>query len=212
MWSYPPSASSISFLSAICTKGITYSASSADNCWQESSLWPQAFVYFVWWNIISNTAECPMHTSPQATYGAANFEHLSCPVWSQRSQLVSKVGHVVKCPVVPGSTTRSLLKEADNKFPGFILCLQIACAVPSFHTVSLTHQRLVANTVLHLLLPGEGSCEKAGMYATGLFRAPNRRSAEEEEIETEMTKSYRCLENQKTNAGCQERPDNSKSK
>lgn len=76
--------------------------------------------------------------------------------------------------------------------------------MPSFHTVSLTHQRLVANTVLHLLLPGERSCEKAGgVCATGLFRARNRRSAEEEEIETEMTKSYRCLENQKTNAGCQ---------
>lgn len=85
--------------------------------------------------------------------------------------------------------------------------------MPSFHTVSLTHQRLVANVVLHLLLPGEQSREKAGVHVTELFRAANRMSAEKEEIEIEMTKSYRCLESQKTNAGAaKERTDNSKNK
>jgi len=69
--------------------------------------------------------------------------------------------------------------------------------VPSFHPVSLTHQRLVANIVLHLLLSGEQSCEKAGVHVTELFRASNRMSAEKEEIETEMTKSYRCLESRR---------------
>lgn len=72
--------------------------------------------------------------------------------------------------------------------------------MPSFHTVSLTHQRVAANIVLHQLLPGEQSREKAGMHVMELFRAPNSMSVEKEEIEIEMTKSYRCLESQKTNA------------
>lgn len=83
-------------------------------------------------------------------------------------------------------------------FPYFVArCLKITRAPLSFHQVSLTHQRLVANAVLHLLLPGEQSCEKAGVRAAELFRAPNRRSAEREGREIEMTKSPRCLENQK---------------
>lgn len=46
-----------------------------------------------------------------------------------------------------------------------------------------------------------------------LFRAANRMSAEKEEIEIEITKSYRCLESHKTNAGAaKERTDNSKNK
>lgn len=42
------------------------------------------------------------------------------------------------------------------------------------------------------------------MYVMELFRAPNRMSAEKEEIELEMTKSYKCLESQKTNTGTAE--------
>lgn len=59
--------------------------------------------------------------------------------------------------------------------------------MPSFHTVSLTHQGLVANTELHLLMLGEQSHGKAGLHVL-LFRAPNRMSAAKEEIEIEMTK------------------------
>lgn len=40
------------------------------------------------------------------------------------------------------------------------------------------------------------------MCVMELFRAPNRMSAEKEEIE--MTKSYECLESQKTNTGTAE--------
>lgn len=83
--------------------------------------------------------------------------------------------------------------------------------MPSFHTVSLTHQRLVANIVLPLLMPGEQSHGKAGVHVLELFRAPNRMSAAKEEIE--MMKSYRCLESQKTSAGAaKERTHNRKKK
>jgi len=102
------------------------------------------------------------------------------------------------------SVTRSFLKgpQRISMFSDFAArCLKITSAPLSFHKVSLTHQGLVANSVLHLLLPGEQSCEKAGVHAAELFRAPNRRSAEREGREIEMTKSYRCLENQKANAG-----------
>lgn len=83
----------------------------------------------------------------------------------------------------------------------------------SFHTVLLTHQSLVANIVFHQLLPGEQSREKAGVNVEELFKALNKMSAEKEEIEIETTKSYGCLESQKTNAGyAKERTDNSKNK
>lgn len=85
--------------------------------------------------------------------------------------------------------------------------------MPSFHTVSLTHQRLVANIVLHLLMLGEQSRGKAGMHVLQLFRAPNRMSAAKEEVEIEMTKAYRCLESQKISAGpAKERTHNRKKK
>lgn len=49
------------------------------------------------------------------------------------------------------------------------------------------------------------------MSAEELFRALNRMSVEKEEIEIETTKSYGCLESQKTNAEpAKERTDNSK--
>lgn len=87
------------------------------------------------------------------------------------------------------------------------------CAVPSFHTVSLTHQRLVANIVLRLLMLREQSRGKAGVHVLELFRAPNRMGAAKEKIETEITKSYRCLESQNTSAGAaKERTHNRKKK
>lgn len=98
-------------------------------------------------------------------------------------------------------------------FPyGVAHCLRIPCAVPSLHRVSLTHQGLVANVVLHLLMPGERSRGKAGVRVL-LFRAPNRMSTAKEEIEIEMRKTYRCLESQKTSAGAaKERIHNRKKK
>lgn len=94
--------------------------------------------------------------------------------------------------------------KVHNEFPCFLILLHVVSKLHAlrYHfKVSLTHQGLVANSVLHLLLPGEQSCEKAGVHAAELFRAPNRRSAEREGREIEMTKSYRCLENQKANVG-----------
>lgn len=62
-------------------------------------------------------------------------------------------------------------------------------------------------------MPGEQSCGKAGGHVLELFRAPNRMSAAKEEIEIEMTKTYRCLESQKTSAGAaKERTHNRKKK